>query len=85
MLTLNLTNDAVKFVNGLPPKQYTQVMRKVIDLLRNPRPNDSIQLKGATDGERRTDIGEYRIIYRHDEGALYIDVIGKRNDGAVYR
>ncbi|MCY0858778.1 hypothetical protein [Cupriavidus sp. D39] len=25
-------------------------MRKVIDLLTNPRPNDSIQLKGATEG-----------------------------------
>jgi hypothetical protein len=34
---------------------------------------------------RPADIGEYRIIYRFDEGTFSIPAIGKRNDGEVYR
>jgi len=49
----------------------------------NPQPHDSKELKGFP--YRGTDIGEYRIIYRVEEGVLKIALVGKRNDSAVYR
>ena len=48
-------------------------------------PSDSKALKGSSEGFRRADTGEYRIIYRIDDECLYVAVIGKRNDDEVYR
>ena len=49
-----------------------------------PFPHDS---KKLSNGDRRVDVGEYRIIYRFDVDAQIIEVvlIGKRNDGEVYK
>ena len=33
----------------------------------------------------RLDAGEYRIVYRLEDDVIWIDVVGKRNDDAVYR
>ena len=82
MLKLDLTNDAASFITNLEAKQARQVWNKIIALMKDPRPNDSISM-----GENfyRTHIGEHRIIYSFDKQCLYIAVIGKRNDGEVYR
>ncbi len=81
MRKLDLTNDAASFLTGLEAKQTRQVWHKVIALMKDSRPNDSIAM-----GEEyfRTDIGEYRIVYRFDAGCLYVIVVGKRNDDEVY-
>ncbi|WP_367618916.1 type II toxin-antitoxin system RelE family toxin [Achromobacter xylosoxidans] len=85
MRTLKLTKSACKFFENLPAKQFRQVMQKVLSLLDDPLPNDTKKLQGAKDGERRVDIGEYRIVYRYDDDIVYIDVIDKRNDGQAYK
>lgn len=54
------------------------------DLRINPRPHDSIKLKGFNE-KYRTDIGEYRIISTFNEMIVNIETIGKRNDGEVYK
>ena len=84
MLKLQLTRDAQKFLDTLPPKQFRQVVQKVFTLLADPRPHDSKELKGYP--FLRTDIGEYRIIYdvQNDE-TLRLIRLGKRNDDEVYR
>jgi mRNA interferase RelE/StbE len=81
---LDITNDAVKFVHELPPKQFRQVFNKILDLSKNPRPTDSEQLKGHPDFFR-ADIGEYRIIYRIEKDCVKIAVVGKRNDSEIYK
>jgi mRNA interferase RelE/StbE len=60
------------------------VFNKILDLGRNPRPADSEQLKGHQDFFR-TDIGEYRIVYRIEGDSIKIAVVGKRNDSEVYK
>ncbi len=82
-LALDLSRDALKFLDTLPPKQFRQVVQKVFSLLREPHPPDSKLLKGAP--YYRTDAGEYRIIYEVQGEALRVFTIGKRNDGEVYR
>lgn len=85
MLSLSITHSALKLLDGLPAKQYKQLAAAVFSLLAQPLPHDSCPLKGALRGERRLDVGEYRIIYCATATAIDILVIGKRNDNAVYK
>lgn len=84
MLKLTMTKDAAKFVKDLDAKQCKQVIVKCLGLCDNPRPTDSIKMRGS-DCEYRADIGEYRIVYQFDETDIWINVIGKRNDNEVYK
>ncbi len=70
-------------MDKLPPKQFRQVARKLFSLMSDPLPADSIQLQGYS--YRRTGVGEYRIIYYQEGDTIKILIIGKRNDGEVYR
>ena len=83
MLKINFSRQSAKFLKKLPAKHARQVAAKITELRSNPYPQDSIKLKGYS--YHRTDIGEYRIVYRLEEGVLEILVIGKRNDNEVYK
>ena len=86
MLKRRITKDAEKAMDNMPDKQFCQLYDAIEALRVNPEPPDSRELvSNVTPKRRRKDAGEYRIIYWHDEEALYIDVIGKRNDKAVYK
>ena len=84
-MKLSITRQALKAVKQLDAKQYKQVVSTILSLCANNAPNDSATLKGASNGERRVDIGEYRIIYAISAEAIEILVVGKRNDGEVYK
>jgi mRNA interferase RelE/StbE len=85
MPPLLISKDARKFIDTLPPKQAAQVSKKILDLCFNPSPADSRDLKGQMKGYRRTDIGEFRIVYRIEDGVIHVHDVGKRNDADVYR
>lgn len=82
MLKLDLTKVAADFLTGLEAKQARQCWNKIVSLMREPRPNDSIDIG---EGFFRTDIGERRIVYRFDAQFVYIVIVGNRNDDQVYR
>lgn len=82
---LNPTKDALNFIRALEPKQFKQVMNKVLSLLIDAKPADSSFLQGYED-LLRVDIGEYRIVYRFDnQDTVSILIVGKRNDDDVYK
>lgn len=83
MLKLDMTNEAIAFLNILPGKQFKQIVSMVFDLLKNPFPQDSRVLNGYP--YRRVDFGEYRVVYQVNDESLQILVIGKRNDDEVYK
>ena len=83
MLTLDITKQVRDFLDGLDPKRFRQVANKIFSLMENPEPTDSQQLSGYS--YRRADIGEYRIIYRVEQGCLKVALVGKRNDDEVYK
>lgn len=83
MRKLDITRDALKFVNELDAKQFRQVVRKLFTLLADPEHADSSKLTGYD--YRWVDIGEYRIIYHFDDDMTYVVLVGKRNDDQVYR
>ncbi len=83
MRQIKLHKQARKFVGGLPPKQQRQIAIALISLQKNTQPQDSKKLQGYE--YYRVDCGEYRIIYNWDDTIVSVYVIGKRNDGDVYR
>ncbi len=85
MLEIDLSRQASKFLEKSHPKHVKQIARKLLELQQNPFPQDSIKLKGKYSDFHRTDIGEYRIIYFIKEKTIYVIIIGKRNDGHVYK
>ena len=54
---LDLTKDALEFVEELDPKRFKQVVNKTLSLLQNPYPHDSKKLLGYSE-YFRVDIGE---------------------------
>ncbi len=86
MLKRRVTKDAEKAMDKMPDKHFCQVYEAIEALRADPEPEDSKELlSNVTPRRRRKDAGEYRIIYWYDGEALHIDVVGKRNDGDVYK
>jgi mRNA interferase RelE/StbE len=85
MLDINFSRQVEKFFRKVPPKHARQIGGKMMALRENPQPHNSIVPKGAASLYRRTDIGEYRVVYRVDGGILEIILVGKRNDDDVYK
>jgi len=87
---LDIDQDLAKELLDFQPKQYKQIVGKILALLSNPKPQDCIALKGHPGGYR-VDQGEFRILYYIQEatdgkpGRVQVFRVGKRNDGEVYR
>ena len=84
MRNIDLSARAEKFFKSRDKKQKKQISQKIASLSEDAFPNDSKALIGFSD-YRRVDIGEYRIIYEVSGSDVLVIVIGKRNDGEVYR
>lgn len=85
MLKVDLERSALRFLKKLPPKHRKQIGLRILDLRHDPDPHDSQKLRGKLADYWRITVGEYRIIYFVDSDVLRIPLIGKRNDGSVYR
>ncbi|MDO8683994.1 MAG: type II toxin-antitoxin system RelE/ParE family toxin [Armatimonadota bacterium] len=83
MPTPSLTKNALDFIKKMQHKHAKQVLLKILELCGNPTPPDSQKLEGNSEGYRRADIGEYRIVYRVAGDILEVLLIGKRNDDEV--
>lgn len=83
MLKLDLSNEAMRFIETLAGKQYKRIVGTMIGLLKEPTPHDARTLVGYP--YRRVDVGEYRIVYDVQGDTLRVLVVGKRNDDAAYK
>lgn len=84
MLELKLSNKAKKLLEKVPVKHLVQIHKKIVALRQENKASDVIKLQGS-DIHFRATAGEYRIIFHKTHAILFVDVIGKRNDGEVYR
>ncbi|MEJ0053780.1 MAG: type II toxin-antitoxin system RelE/ParE family toxin [bacterium] len=82
-MRLELSKALDRFLARIPKKHAGQITRKIDELLINPYPIDSKLLSGIP--LYRVDVGEYRIAYRAYTTMLVVVLVGKRNDGDVYR
>ncbi|MBT4937479.1 type II toxin-antitoxin system RelE/ParE family toxin [Candidatus Peregrinibacteria bacterium] len=84
MLNINISHQAEKFLKKVHPKHGKQLAVKIIELRKNPYPQDSKILKGELKF-LRADSGEYRIVYKVHQDTLEVLLVGKRNDDEVYK
>lgn len=86
MTKIELKPKAKKFIESLPPKHQRQIKNYILSMKDNVHPHDARPLIGYED-YFRTDVGEYRIIYRYanKQDVITIVLVGKRNDGEIYR
>jgi mRNA interferase RelE/StbE len=84
MLRIDLSKQAIEFLEDLPNKQSKQILNKIDALLLNPNSVPSGLIKGGN-GERRIKAGEFRIIYEIMDNLLTIWLIDRRNDDKIYR
>ena len=85
-MKIKLSKASSKFLKKLGSAKFAkQIAIKIKELAANGHLNDSKKLKGSLSEYYRTDVGEYRIIYKIENQELLIPLIGKRNDGEVYK
>ena len=85
-MKIRLSKSSEKFLRKLNQDRFSrQIAIKIKQLAANGHLNDSKQLKGNLADYYRTDMGEFRIIYKIEGDDLLIPLIGKRNDGEIYK
>ena len=77
-------HTAEKEIRRLPPKIRRQIFEKLLELEINPRPQDSVALRGFKRGHR-VDTGEYRLLYDVDDPARLVTVWRVKHRKDVYR
>jgi len=84
MYKVVLTKSAEKELIKIPKAYSNNIVKHLVDLVNNPRPDGCKKLVGL-DNIYRIRVGLYRIVYRIEDEILYIEVIkiGHRKD--VYR
>lgn len=81
---LKVKHRAEKEIVDLPQKIRGQILRRIIDLEKEPRPHDSKSLVGEEDAFR-VDSGNYRILYHIDVDAGEVTVFRVKHRKDVYR
>ena len=82
--TVALAPRAVKELAAIDAVQRRRIARRIDALQENPRPPGAIRLAGHDDLWRLR-VGDYRIIYAIDGGALVILVIRVGHQREIYR
>ncbi len=86
MREIRLSKVSSKFLQKLGSNKFTkQIVIKIKQLAVNGHLHDCKLLKGNLSGYYRMDVGEFRVIYLLEQKQLIIPMIGKRNDGEVYK
>jgi len=83
MRALQIDSASVKTLGYLPPKHFRQVVSKLFELLKEPLPTDARLLSGFP--FYRVTVGEYRVVYDFTDTQVRVLMLGKRNDGEIYR
>ena len=83
MLEIRISRHSEKFMMSVSPKHARQIKTKFNALRLEPFPHDTKQLIGFP--FYRTDVGEYRIVYKVEQTILFIVLVGKRNDDEIYK
>jgi len=84
MYKVVLTKSAEKELFKIPKVYSVNIVKHLVELINNPRPNGCKKLSGY-ESIYRIWVGMYRIVYQIEDEILYIEVIkiGHRKD--IYR
>lgn len=79
-----LRPNAERSLRKLDPSVSRRIARRIDRLAADPRPPDARQLKGKPAGVLRVRIGDWRLLYRVDDGRLTILVIDLGHRSKIY-
>ena len=69
----------------IPPERGPQIRQTIGDLAADPRPRGAVKMRGTGQREEwRVRVGDYRIVYRVDDGARKVIVLAVGHRGSVY-
>ena len=76
-----VSKSASKELSKLPVVANNRIIKAVLSLSDNPRPQGSKKLKGSSENWRIR-IGNYRVVYAIDDDILIVDIrkVGHRKD-----
>ena len=84
MLRINLSAQAMRFLDDLQQTQAGQIVKRIDALAQYPDSVPSEILRGGQ-GERRLKSGEFRVILEIHDDELAVILIDRRNDDRIYR
>ena len=76
-MKFDFSNGAMKAIGKLDTKMAGRIFKGIMGL---PEKGDIKPLVGYTNGSKRLQIGQYRIIFREIDKLIYISEIGSRGD-----
>ena len=79
-----VTPSAARELGKLPHEIQKRIVKTIDDLAENPRPSGTKALSGE-DGILRIRVGDYRVLYTVQDGALIVLVVKIGNRRDVYR
>jgi mRNA interferase RelE/StbE len=79
------SGPALRELRKLDKQVARRVVRAVTALALDPRPPGVRALVGEPQGTMRLRVGDYRVVYRIDDGQVQILVVRVAHRGAVYR
>ena len=82
--TIYIPTKAGKVLRAIPERLRIRIIEKIGALAANPYPDGVVKIQG-TESLYRIRMGEYRIIYRVDDGELVILVVKVGHRSEVYR
>lgn len=78
---IEIDKRAIKFISKQLQKQKERILKAIYNL---PHSGDIKPMRGYTDFFRLR-VGDYRIIYKVDNGILLVQVVEIENRGDVYK
>ncbi|MBF0384771.1 MAG: type II toxin-antitoxin system RelE/ParE family toxin [Candidatus Omnitrophica bacterium] len=83
MYHLKIIPQAEKDLDKIPRQSFAKIRNTILNLGKNPRPHGAVKLT-EVEGYR-VRFGDYRILYRIDDGAKIIYIYRVRHRKDVYR
>ena len=83
--TVDIARSAQRAIDTLPKTVRDRVIGAIDGLTTNPRPPGVRAMQGQEQGTYRIRVGDYRVIYTVDDGALRVLVVKVGNRRDVYR
>jgi len=81
---VEVKKSALKDLEKLDKHYISKIFQKIESLSENPRPVQSLKLKGSRDSYRLR-VGDFRIIYQIDDPTKTVTVFGIGHRKEVYR
>jgi mRNA interferase RelE/StbE len=82
--SLVIKRSAEKELRKLPPGDLRRVIDRLRGLTQTPRPSNCEKLSGETERYRIRQ-GDYRIVYRIDDGARLVEIVKIGHRREIYR